>query len=146
MRRGDVKYVLTAHRDTVTSLSVSHNGNFLLSNSMDCSLITWDIRPFVSGQRSIARYQGHIHNFEKNLLKCAWSPRDNYITAGSADRFAYVWDVKSRACLYKLPGHFGSVNATALHPTRPIYVSARALLDFITCAHFLVKLIVMNIL
>ena len=31
-------------------------------------------------------FVGHKHNFEKNLLKCAWSPDDSKITAGSADR------------------------------------------------------------
>ncbi|CCD65140.1 WD_REPEATS_REGION domain-containing protein [Caenorhabditis elegans] len=124
MLRNDVRYVLSGHRDTITSLSVSHNGNFLLSNSMDCSLMSWDIRPFVPAQRLVARYQGASHNFEKNLLKCGWSPRDNYITAGSADRFVYVWNAKSRACVYKLPGHLGSVNCTALHPTQQILLSA----------------------
>ncbi|EFP01456.1 hypothetical protein CRE_23928 [Caenorhabditis remanei] len=124
MRRNDVKYTLHGHRDTITSLSVSHNGNFLLSNSMDCTLMTWDIRPFVPAQRLVGTYKGAVHNFEKNLLKCGWSPSDNYITSGSANRFAFVWDVKSRACVYKLPGHLGSVNSTALHPLQPILLSA----------------------
>ena len=31
-------------------------------------------------------FVGHKHNFEMNLLKCAWSPDDSKITAGSADR------------------------------------------------------------
>ncbi|CAI2302965.1 unnamed protein product [Caenorhabditis sp. 36 PRJEB53466] len=124
MRRDDIKYVLSGHRDTVTSLSVSHNGNFLLSNSMDCSLMTWDVRPFVPAQRFINKYQGLVHNFEKNLLKCGWSPSDKYITAGSSDRFAYVWNVSTRAPVYKLPGHLGSVNCTDLHPTQQILLSA----------------------
>lgn len=124
MLRDDMKYVLSGHRDTITSLSVSHSGSFLLSNSMDCSLMKWDIRPFVPAQRFMTKFQGAVHNFEKNLLKCGWSPSDNYITSGSADRFAYVWDVNSRACVYKLPGHLGSVNSTDLHPTQPILLSA----------------------
>ena len=41
-------------------------------------------------------FVGHKHNFEKNLLKCAWSPDDSKITAGSADRYAFVaFDFKS---------------------------------------------------
>ncbi|CAI5439601.1 unnamed protein product [Caenorhabditis angaria] len=124
MRRDTITNVLNAHRDTITGLSVSHNGNFLLSNSMDCSLRSWDIRPFVPGERLVSTFSGHVHNFEKNLLKCGWSANDQYVTAGSADRFVYVWDAKNRRCLYKLPGHMGSVNATDFHPTQPILLSA----------------------
>ena len=36
--------------------------------------------------RMTKMFVGHKHNFEKNLLKCAWSPDDSKITAGSADR------------------------------------------------------------
>jgi len=61
-------------------------------------------------------FVGHKHNFEKNLLKCAWSPDDSKITAGSADRFVYVWDVNSRSLQYKLPGHMGSVNEVQFYP------------------------------
>ncbi|CAP31132.1 Protein CBG12096 [Caenorhabditis briggsae] len=137
MRRNDINYVLSGHRDTITSLSVSHNGNFLLSNSMDCSCM-FHLRlryskenifsddmghsSICTSQRLLANYHGVVHNFEKNLLKCGWSPSDTYITSGSANRFAFVWDVKSRACVYKLPGHLGSVNCTDLHPTQAISI------------------------
>lgn len=39
------------HTDTITSISLSPDGNFLLSNSMDHSIRLWDIRPFVVGNR-----------------------------------------------------------------------------------------------
>ncbi len=56
----------------------------------------------------------------QNLLKCAWSPDGSKVTAGSADRFVYIWDTTSRRILYKLPGHAGSVNEVDFHPTEPI--------------------------
>lgn len=46
------------------------------------------------------------------------------VTAGSADRMVYIWDAASRALLYKLPGHTGSVNEASFHPTQPIIGSA----------------------
>ena len=67
--------------------------------------------------------QGSTHNFEKNLLRCSWSPDGSKIAAGSADRFVYVWDTTSRRILYKLPGHAGSVNEVSFHPEEPIVVS-----------------------
>ncbi len=35
MRRNEVVYTLPGHADTVTGLSISPNGDYLLSNSMD---------------------------------------------------------------------------------------------------------------
>ncbi|XGW16823.1 hypothetical protein V3C99_001901 [Haemonchus contortus] len=124
MRRDDISYVMHGHKDIITGLALSPNGNFLLSNSMDCSAKMWDVRPFAPQERCVKSFYGHQHNFEKNLLKCGWSGDGKRVTAGSSDRFAYVWDASSRYILYKLPGHLGSVNASDLHPTEPILLSA----------------------
>ena len=50
----------------------------------------------------------------------AWAPDGSKITAGSGDRFVYIWDTTSRHILYKLPGHTGSVNEVDFHPLEPI--------------------------
>jgi len=115
-RAQKVSVEMKGHNDTVTSLALSNCGSFVLTNSMDNSLRIWDIRPFVTKDRMTKMFVGHKHNFEKNLLKCAWSPDDSKITAGSADRFVYVWDVNSRSLQYKLPGHMGSVNEVQFYP------------------------------
>ena len=46
------------------------------------------------------------------------------VAAGSADRMVYIWDAATRALLYQLPGHAGSVNEAAFHPSEPIIASA----------------------
>jgi len=120
----DVLLKLEGHTDTVTGLSLSHDGSYLLSNSMDNHVYIWDIRPYVNGSRLLKDFQGIKHNFEKTLLRCAWSPDGTKISAGSADRFVYVWDTATRKILYKLPGHRGAVNAVDFHPKEPIVVSA----------------------
>lgn len=56
----------------------------------------------------------------QNLLRAAWSPDGQKISAGSADRYLYIWDTTTRRILYKLPGHNGSVNDVDFHPTEPI--------------------------
>lgn len=58
--------------------------------------------------------------FIKNLLRCSWSADGNKVSAGSADRFVYIWDTTSRRIIYKLPGHNGSVNDVVFHPKEPI--------------------------
>ena len=63
-----------------------------------------------------------IENYKKfqNLLHCSWSPDGAMISAGSADRFVYIWDTTTRRILYKLPGHLGSVNDVDFHKLEPI--------------------------
>ena len=52
--------------------------------------------------RCVKIFTGHQHNFEKNLLKCNWSPDGQKVTSGSADRMVYIWDTTSRRILYKV--------------------------------------------
>jgi len=116
----EVSFSLNGHSDTLTSLRLSPDGSYLMSNAMDSSLRIWDVRPYAPTDRCIKIFTGAVHNFEKNLLRCNWSPDGKRITTGSADRFVYVWDTTSRQILYKLPGHVGSVNEVDFHPKEPI--------------------------
>ena len=120
LRKEEVVLKLAGHTDTVTGLSVSPDGTHLLSNAMDATLRVWDLRPYAPGSRCTRVLSGHTHDFEKNLLKCSWSPDGLLVTGGSADRHVYVWEVATRNILYKLPGHEGCVNEVAFHPTEPI--------------------------
>ncbi|RWS29232.1 U5 small nuclear ribonucleoprotein 40 kDa protein-like protein [Leptotrombidium deliense] len=123
LRKNEILYTMMGHYDSVTGLSLSPDGSFVLSNAMDNSLCIWDIRPFASQERCVKTLQGHQHNFEKNLLRCSWSPDGTKVCAGSADRFVYIWDTHYRRILYKLPGHLGSVNEVVFHPREPIILS-----------------------
>ncbi|CRL07516.1 CLUMA_CG020481, isoform A [Clunio marinus] len=122
-RKNEVLYKLKGHTDTITGLALSPCGSYVLSNSMDSTLRIWDIRPFCPQDRCKAVLQGHSHNFEKNLLRCAWSKDGTLVSAGSADRFMYIWDVNSKKIAFKLPGHCGSVNDVDFHPKEPIVLS-----------------------
>lgn len=124
LRKEAVSITLTGHSDSVTGMSLSPDGNFLLTNSMDNTMRVWDVRPYAPANRCTQLFSGHSHNFEKNLLKCAWSPDGNRITCGSADQLVYVWDVVENKMLYRLPGHKGSVNEAVFHPIQPIIASA----------------------
>ncbi|NWR38897.1 SNR40 protein, partial [Tachuris rubrigastra] len=120
LRQNKLTYTMRGHADSVTGLSLSSEGSYLLSNAMDNTVRIWDVRPFAPKERCVKIFQGNVHNFEKNLLRCSWSPDGSKIAGGSADRFVYVWDTTSRRILYKLPGHAGSVNELAFHPEEPI--------------------------
>lgn len=126
-------YALKGHTDTITGLAVHPDQTHLLSNSMDQTLQSWDIRPFVASttagndagsnnniqqqpKRHVQTFRGHKHAAEKGLLKCSWSADGSMVSCGSADRMVHIWDVYSGEELYLLPGHQGCVNAVAFHP------------------------------
>ena len=56
---------MKGHSDTVTGMSLSPDGSYLLTNAMDNSLRIWDVRPFAPSERCLKILTGHQHNFEK---------------------------------------------------------------------------------
>jgi len=123
LRTQKVVYTLEGHQDSITGMELSPDGSYLLSTAMDHTVRMWDVRPFAPAQRMLNVYEGAKHDLQKNLLKCAWSPDGSKVSAGSADRFVYVWDMVTRRILYKLPGHSGCVNEVDFHPNEPILLS-----------------------
>ncbi|KAL4452495.1 hypothetical protein ABPG75_008157 [Micractinium tetrahymenae] len=124
LRREEVSMSLAGHNDSITGMRLSPDGSHLLTNSMDNTLRVWDMRPYAPANRCTKVFAGHVHTFEKNLLRCDWSPDGQKVTAGSGDRCVYIWSAASRALMYKLPGHGGSVNECVFHPREPIVGSA----------------------
>ena len=96
---------LTGHTDTPTSLSISPNGNFLLSPSLSSQTIIHDIRPFSPSPSRIHRVLvGAPAGFENTLLRGAWSKDDGgkRVGVGGADRTVCIWDVESGQVQYKV--------------------------------------------
>jgi Prp8 binding protein len=123
IRKKQVENVLIGHTDTITGISLSNDGNYLLSNSMDNTIRCWDVRPYVPGNRCIKMFTGATHNFEKNLLRVTWSKNDQYLSAGSADRFVYIWNFGSGKIDRKFGGHNGSINETSFNSLSNIIAS-----------------------
>lgn len=124
LRKANQSMVLRGHADTITGMQLSPDGGHLLTNSADNTLAMWDVKPLALESRHEQVFVGHAHNFERNLLRCAWSADGSRVTAGSSDRMVYVWDAESGKLQYKLPGHAGAVNECAFHPREPIIASA----------------------
>ncbi|GBF87484.1 U5 small nuclear ribonucleoprotein 40 kDa [Raphidocelis subcapitata] len=116
LRKGAVSMSLAGHTDSITGMSLSPDGSFLLTNAMDNTLRAWDVRPYAPANRCVKVFTGHQHTFERLLLRCCWSPDGKRVAAGSADRVVYVWGADSAQLAYALPGHKGSVNDVDFHP------------------------------
>mmetsp|Transcript_7572 Transcript_7572/g.10864 ORF Transcript_7572/g.10864 Transcript_7572/m.10864 type:complete len:405 (-) Transcript_7572:40-1254(-) len=117
---------MKGHEDIITCLSVHPKGTHLLSNSMDGTLKTWDIRPFVpDGKRRHSKtFHGASHNAEKGLLNCSWNKDGTMVSGGSADKIVHIWDELTTEELYYLPGHSGCVNSVIFHPKENVIASA----------------------
>ncbi len=72
IRTGESTMSFKGHTDTITGLRLSPHGTLLLSNAMDNTLRVWDTRPYVEGDRCKCVMRGHVHNFEKALLRCVF--------------------------------------------------------------------------
>mmetsp|Transcript_5034 Transcript_5034/g.5808 ORF Transcript_5034/g.5808 Transcript_5034/m.5808 type:complete len:156 (+) Transcript_5034:1-468(+) len=116
---------MKGHTDTITCLSLHPKGTHLLSNSMDGTLKSWDVRPFVPDgfKRHCKTFTGATHNAENGLLHCAWSHDGTMVTGGSSDKVVHIWDELSTEELYYLPGHKGCVNSVIFHPRENVVAS-----------------------
>ncbi|KAB2039431.1 hypothetical protein ES319_D02G008900v1 [Gossypium barbadense] len=74
LRKGEVSMTLQGHQDMITIVPIF-------------SLMAWITNseygicpPYAPQNRCVQIFEGHRHNFEKNLLKCGWSPDGSKVT------------------------------------------------------------------
>lgn len=123
LRVGQVARSLEGHSDSVSSLSLSHEGSFLLSNSFDNSMKVWDLRPSSSSTLPLKTYTGHVHGPEKNLIRGSFNFNGQLVCCGSADGKVRVWDANKRSLILTLGGHEGSANQVVCSPKRDMIAS-----------------------
>ncbi|XP_075718845.1 WD repeat-containing protein 27 [Rhinoderma darwinii] len=78
----------------------------------DC-LKLWDIRTL----RCVRRYEGHLNRYQS--CGVAISPCGRFITCGSEDKCAYIYETRASTYLQKLPEHSESVINVAFNPSFP---------------------------
>ena len=118
----DKNFLLIGHNDTITGIDISHNNKYLLSNSMDNSLIIWDIQK--KGGILSKKLMGNKHGPEKNLLRCKWSNNDNLVSCGSADKIIHIWDIKLGYIINNIYGHNGGINEVDFNPIDSTIISS----------------------
>jgi Prp8 binding protein len=69
---------------------------------MDNTLKIWDVKPFAPASRLVRSLEGAPQGFEKNLIKCCWEGKGEFVASGSADRSVTVWEVATGKIVYKV--------------------------------------------
>jgi WD40 repeat protein len=82
---------LKGHNDTIYSIAISSEDEFIVSASMDKTIKIWD---FNTGE-CLKTLEGHTSAVESIAISCC----DEYIVSGSWDKTIKIWDVKTRKCL-----------------------------------------------
>lgn len=96
----------SGHADRVTSIGLSHGGQFFVSTSLDQSVRTWDL------------IQGHcIRNLSphsEKILCAILTKNDQLLITGSADSSAKVSNLETGRVIRTYPDHTGPVYALVL--------------------------------
>ncbi len=132
---------LRGHTNEVVSCCWSSDAQRLVSISKDKTLIVWDARksgnapelvtgiyPSVDGKQAALAHEDHsvaiinVHSGDEQarfsshkdeITMCAWSPDNLFLTTGSLDRTAILWDLEKKKQLAVLRAHSGDVTYTA---------------------------------
>ncbi|CAI2723263.1 unnamed protein product [Schistosoma spindalis] len=84
---GKCVHSLTAHLDSVTTLSLNSKGTLLLSASHDCSIRIWDINT----KSCIQEITGHRKKFGEAINAVAFHPTQHFMASAGSDALAKVY-------------------------------------------------------
>ncbi|XP_014671753.1 PREDICTED: WD repeat-containing protein 27-like [Priapulus caudatus] len=95
------------------SAFVSHppeNYDLFLTTAVTDGVKLWDLRT----SKCVCKYEGHKNR--SHACGVAFSPCSRFIAAGSEDKSAYIYDIRTGTYLHKLSGHTDVVSEVAYHP------------------------------
>jgi len=110
---GDQETTLKGHTDSVWALSITMDGNRIISGSEDNTLRVWN------RLKCLMTLKGHTGSI--NTLNL--TPDSCRVVSGSEDNTLRVWDFEYGQCLNVLEGHTGSINTLSLAPDGHLAVS-----------------------
>ncbi|KAK4753007.1 hypothetical protein SAY87_021805 [Trapa incisa] len=105
IQTGKLIHEVAAHSLSVTSISMSGNGNMLLTSGRDNLHNLFDIRTLEVCSTLRAPGSRAASNWSRSCI----SPGDNYVAAGSVDGTVYVWSISKADVVGTLKEHTSSV-------------------------------------
>jgi serine/threonine protein kinase len=106
---------LTGHSRWVMAVSISPNGQSVVSGGLDNILRVWDLETGELCQT----LKGHT----KPVNAIAISPDGQLLVSGSDDHTVRVWNLSAGQLVHTLVGHSRDVNAVAIHGAGQLLVS-----------------------
>lgn len=100
---------VAAHSSGITSISLSRNGNVILTSGRDNLHNLFDVRSL----EVCATFRAQGHKVASNWSRSCISADENYVTAGSADGTVYIWSRSSAAPVSTMKGHLAPVISCA---------------------------------
>lgn len=105
-----VEFRLSLSTDPVTSVSLSHDENCILTSTLDSTLRLFDKN---SGEL-LGTYKGHVNtNFK---IDSCFTNSDAYVISGSENHSIYFWSLVETTMVHTLKGHTGTVCGLATSP------------------------------
>jgi len=105
---GEVKALLKGHKDVVTGLAFSPDGDRLISVGFDKTARIWDVR----ANKTIHVLKGH----KEPVHDVAFSPDGTFAVTGSDDGTLKLWNVNNGSLIKTLKGHKDKVRSVAFTP------------------------------
>lgn len=101
IQTGKLLSEVAAHSQAITSISVSRNGNVVLTSGRDNMHNLFDIRTLEVCSTLRATGNRVASNWSRSCL----SPDDNHVAAGSADGSVYIWSISKADIVSTLKEH-----------------------------------------
>ena len=95
-------YFSDGHTDSVFSLAITPNGEYIVSGGGDKTIKLWDIN---SG-KCIKTLDSHDNEINSVVV----TPNGKTIISGSSDKTIKLWDINSGKCIKTLDGHSENVS------------------------------------
>ncbi|XP_034217292.1 autophagy-related protein 16 isoform X1 [Prunus dulcis] len=105
IEKGKLLSEVAAHSNAVTSISLSRNGNVVLTSGRDNVHNLFDMRSLEVCGTLRATGNRVASNWSRSCI----SPDDNYVAAGSADGSVYIWSISKADIVSTLKEHTASV-------------------------------------
>lgn len=105
-------YVLDNHKGWIQTLTISYDGELLVTGSQDKTICLWELNQLKSGKapRLIRSLTGH----RARVTDVCFAPDDSTIVSSSLDETMRLWNVETGECLkeWPIPGPYAGMDIT----------------------------------